>query len=183
MEYYNEMILKDGRSCILKNAEPEDAKDFLSYFELAHSETDFLTTYPDETEHDLIKVSERLNRAKSSLTDVEICAFVDGKLVGSAGNNLFHDRDKTKHRAEFGISIIKEYWGLGIGNELTKICIELAKKAGFLQLELDVVADNTNALTLYQKYGFTEFGRNPRGFRNRQGQWQELVYMRLELDS
>ena len=105
------------------------------------------------------------------------------QLIGSAGNNMIHDRDKTRHRAGFGISIVKEYWGLGIGRALTESCIECAKKAGFLQLELDVVADNTTAIELYKRCGFVEFGRNPRGFKTREGNWQEVVLMRLELDS
>lgn len=57
----------------------------------------------------------------------------------------------------------------------------MCEKAGFLQLELEVVAENENAIKLYQKYGFVEFGRNPRGFKTREGKWQELVLMRLEL--
>ena len=48
-------------------------------------------------------------------------------------------------------------------------------------MELEVVAGNENAIKLYQKYGFIEFGRNPRGFKTREGKWQELVLMRLEL--
>lgn len=60
-------------------------------------------------------------------------------------------------------------------------CIECAKKVGYLQLELEVVADNASAVRLYESVGFREFGRNPRGFRARSG-WQELVLMRLELD-
>ena len=60
-------------------------------------------------------------------------------------------------------------------------CIECAKNAGYLQLELDVVADNASAVRLYESVGFREFGRNPRGFRVKHG-WQELILMRLELD-
>ena len=172
--------LKNGKECILRNAEPTDAREFLEYFELCHSETDFLTTYPDETEHNLGKVSARLADTKQSEHNIEILAYVDGKLVGSAGVNMVQDRDKTRHRAEFGISIIKAYWGLGIGKYLTESCIECAKEAGYLQLELDAVSDNESALNLYRKYGFKEYGRNPRGFRTREGNWQELVLMRLE---
>ena len=50
-----------------------------------------------------------------------------------------------------------------------------------MQLELDVVADNARAIALYKKLGFVEYGRNPRGFRKRTGDYQELVYMRVEL--
>lgn len=179
---YNKAVkLRNGKECILRNAESSDAEAFQRYFALAHSETDFLTTYPDESKRNLEQTAERLEDTKKSETDIEICAFVDGTLVGSAGNCMIHDREKTRHRAEFGISIIKEFWGIGIGSALTRECIECAKKAGFLQLELEVVSENKNAIKLYQKYGFVEFGRNPRGFKTREGKWQELVLMRLEL--
>lgn len=83
--------------------------------------------------------------------------------------------------AEFGISIAKEFWGLGIGQALTAACIDCARKAGYAQLELDVVADNASALALYKKFGFVEYGRNPKGFRSRNTGYQELVLMRLAL--
>jgi len=98
------------------------------------------------------------------------------------GKNAPYTKDKVKHRAEFGISIEKEYYGLGIGTALTKACIECAKTAGYRQLELEVVAENTNAIALYRKFGFTETGRNPRGFCSRYTGWQELISMLLELD-
>lgn len=60
-------------------------------------------------------------------------------------------------------------------------CIACAKKAGYLQLELDVVADNDRAIALYKSAGFTEYGRNPRGFQSRTAGFQEVIYMRLEL--
>ena len=107
---------------------------------------------------------------------------MDGILVGSAGNHALSTREKLRHRADFGISILREYWGQGIGAALTGACIDCAKEAGFRQLELEAVGDNENAVRLYKKYGFMEYGRNPRGFLTRDGRWQELVLMRLELD-
>ena len=181
MHYSETIQLKNGKSCELRNAEAADASAFLAYFMQCHGETDFLTTYPDETEHDLEKVSARLQASAESDTDIEILAFVDGKLAGSAGINKLRDRDKLRHRAEFGISILREYWGLGIGNALTRVCIDCARQAGFLQLELEAVSENHSAIRLYAKHGFVEYGRNPKGFRNRAGNWQELVLMRLEL--
>ena len=88
---------------------------------------------------------------------------------------------KIRHRAEFGISIAKDYWGLGLGKALTAACIECAKKAGYIQLELDVVAENQRAIAMYKSLGFMEYGRNPKGFNSRYTGFQELVYMRLEL--
>ena len=88
---------------------------------------------------------------------------------------------KVAHRAEFGISVLKAYWGLGIGRALMEACIQCAKDAGYVQLELDVVADNTRAIGMYHKAGFVEYGRNPKGFRSRTGAFQEVVSMQAEL--
>lgn len=86
-----------------------------------------------------------------------------------------------RHRADFGIAIAKEYWGLGIGKALTEACIQCAREAGYTQLEIEVVAENEGAVAMYERAGFVEFGRNPRGFCSRVSGYQELVAMRLEL--
>lgn len=85
-------------------------------------------------------------------------------------------------RCSFGVSILKEYWGKGIGRALTEASIECAKKAGYSQMELDVVKDNERAVRLYKSLGFTEYGENERGFKNREGEYQSVVLMKLNLD-
>ena len=79
------------------------------------------------------------------------------------------------------ISVLRAYWGLGLGRALTEACIQWAKEAGYEQLELTVVAENERAIALYRKAGFVEFGRNPRGFRSRTSGYQEIVHMLLAL--
>ena len=64
---------------------------------------------------------------------------------------------------------------------MTAACISIAGEAGYAQLELQVVADNAAAVALYKSMGFTEYGRNPLGFRSRTTGWQSLLLMRLEL--
>ncbi len=58
----------------------------------------------------------------------------------------------------------------------------MCKKAGYAQLELEVVAENGSAITLYDSVGFEEYGRNPKGFRSRYTGWQEVVLMRLNME-
>ena len=181
MLYRKTVTLRDGRSCLLRNAAAEDGQAVLDTFIRTHAETDFLLTYPDETTFTAEEEAQFLQGKADSGDEIEIVAVLDGKIVGSAGIGKVGRRDKIKHRAEFGVSVLKEHWGRGIGRALTEGCIECATAAGYLQLELDAVADNTAALALYQSVGFREYGRNPRGFRTRSGDWQELVLMRTEL--
>ena len=182
MEYRETIILKDGRSCVLRNGTAADAQEVLNNFIRNHAQTDFLLTYPDEVTFTVEQEEKYLQTKADSPNAVELVAEVDGKIVGQAGIEAQGTADKMKHRASFGISIDRDYWGLGMGRALTRACIALAKQAGYKQLELQAVAENEHALALYKSEGFVEYGRNPRGFRSRQTGWQELVLMRMELD-
>ena len=171
MLFQKTIRLKNGKPCLLRNVEVEDAGQFLDYFIKCHGETEYLTTYPDETTHTVEEEAAWILARKESASDIEIIAVVDGVIAASAGIGMLKDRAKTRHRAVFGITVLKEFWRLGIGSALTEACIECAKKAGYWQIELEVVAENEAAVLLYRKYGFTVYGSNPRGFLTRSGKW------------
>ncbi|MCR4753909.1 MAG: GNAT family N-acetyltransferase [Lachnospiraceae bacterium] len=181
MRYEQKITLKNGKEALLRNGSGADGTEVCEVFNSTHAETDYLLTYPDENSFTPEEESEYLEKKTESPNEIEIVAFVDGKVAGTAGIEQVGSKDKLSHRAEFGIGILKEYWGLGLGEALTKACIQCAKDAGYAQLELNVVAENTAAKSLYKKLGFVEFGRNPRGFKSRISGYQELIYMLLEL--
>ena len=182
MEYHNTITMKDGRKCVLRNGTERDGQAMWEIFNLTHAQTDYLLSYPEENSFTAEEEAQFLREKTESADEIELLAEIDGTVVGAAGIECVGNKEKVRHRAEFGISIDREYWGLGIGRALTEACIECAKIAGYAQLELDVVAENKNAIALYESVGFVEYGRNPRGFRSRRTGWQELVLMRLELD-
>ena len=183
MEYNSTVTLKDGRSCILRNGTSSDGHALLDVFNLTHAQTDYLLTYPGEHSYTAEQEADFLQEKTDSIDEIELLAELDGKIVGCAGINCVGRKEKIRHRAEFGISVDKAYWGLGIGRALTEACIECAKKAGYIQLELEVVAENRSAIGLYESAGFVEYGRNPKGFLSRFTGWQEVVLMRLDMDN
>ena len=181
MRYMETVALHGGGKCIIRNGTKEDAKAALDNFILTHRQTDYLLTYPDENNFTEEDEAQFLNGKSESEREIELVAEIDGKVVGLAGIEAVGGAYKLKHRAQFGISIDKEYWGLGIGRAMTRACIRCAKAAGYTQLELDVVSRNLAAISLYKSEGFKEYGRNPRGFLTREGEYEELILMRLEL--
>lgn len=181
MKYYQTIILKNGIEAVIRNGDESDGSAVYAIFNRSHEETDYLLSYPDENSFDPEQEAQFLKEKAISPNETELVAIVDGKHVGTAGIEAVGKKYKVKHRAGFGISVLKEYWGLGLGKALTKACIQCARDAGYDQLELDVVAENEKALSLYQSLGFVEYGRNPRGFKSRISGYQELVYMLLEL--
>ena len=182
MQYNKTIILKDGRECLLRNGVRADGQAVLNSFLLAHSETDNLLSYPDEATFTAEEEGDFLQKKTDSENEIEIIAIVDGKVVGSAGIEQLSPRIKLRHRCDFGVSIERAFWGLGIGRAFTEACIECAKEAGYEQIELEVVSDNTRAHEMYIRAGYIEYGRNPRSFKSRlTGDYQEVIHMRMEL--
>ena len=181
MQYHKTITLKDGRACTLRNGTAEDGQAVFDVFNLTHTQTDYLLSYPEENSLSPEQEASFLKAKTESADEIEIIAEISGLVVGTAGIEHIGLKEKVRHRAEFGISVDKTHWGLGIGRALTEACIECARTAGYVQLELEAVAENKSALALYESVGFVEYGRNPKGFRSRLTGWQELVLMRLEL--
>ena len=175
------VLLKGGMELLVRNAVASDARALRDIMQRTHAETDYLLSYPDEQSVDEEQEARSLAETERSHNEVELVAVVDGKIVGSAGVTAVGSRRKVAHRARFGISVLQEYWGMGIGRVLMEASIDCARRAGYSELELEVVADNQRAVSLYRRVGFEEYGRNPRGYRSASAGYQELVYMRLEL--
>ena len=181
MRYAETVLLQGGVELLVRNAVASDARALRDVMQRTHAETDYLLSYPDEQGSDDEQEARALAETEHSDNEVELVAVVDGKIVGSAGVTAVGSRRKVGHRARFGISVLQEYWGMGIGRVLMEACIDCARRAGHTQLELEVVADNKRAVSLYRRAGFEEYGRNPRGYRSASSGYQELVHMRLEL--
>ncbi len=181
MKYYRTILLKNGMECCLRNATERDAQAVLDNMYLTHGQTDYLLSYPEENHFNTAQECQFLKEKAESENEIEIVAVVGNTVAGTAGIEAVGTKYKVRHRAELGISIAQEFWGLGIGQALTAACIECAGKAGYRQLELQVVAENARALSMYEKAGFMEYGRNPKGFYSRTTGFQEIIYMRLEL--
>ena len=183
MKYLKTITLKDGRVCTLRSGAETDGQALLELFILTHTQTDYLLSYSDEVTFTVEQEMQFLKEKAESENEIEILAELDGKLIGSAGVFAVRKAEKTRHRAGFGISVDKAYWGLGVGRALTEACIECARAAGYLQMELEAVVENASALKLYESVGFVEYGRNPKGFLSRFTGWQEVVLMRLDMDN
>ncbi|MGN1164285.1 MAG: GNAT family N-acetyltransferase [Candidatus Ornithospirochaeta sp.] len=177
MEYEKTFGLKDGRTLIVRNGRKEDAESVLSCFISTHGETDFLLTYPEECHFTVEDEGKYLESQRTAERSIELLAMVDGSVVGTAGIGPKGRGMKVSHRSDFGISISRDYWGLGIGRILTNAAIECAEKASYRQVELEVVEENTRARSLYSSMGFHECGKIPAGFITKEGKVQDLVMM------
>ncbi len=181
MTYEKTVRLKNGAACVIRSASGADAEAVIDCFHVIRRETDFMMTYPGEREIEADAERAFLDNRLADDRAAFLCAVVDGQIVGTAGIDPIGQWEKVRHRVSFGIGIQRAWWGLGIGRALTGSCIDCAKAAGYRRLELEVVADNAAALSLYRSCGFTEYGRNERGFCMRDGSYRALLLMKRDL--
>lgn len=55
MQYYKQVQLKNGIECKIRNATYEDGPELSELFVLAHGETDYLLSYPEEHGLDILR--------------------------------------------------------------------------------------------------------------------------------
>ena len=66
MKYNKKIILKNGMECYLRNATQSDGQLVLDNFNLTHTETDYLLTYPNENNYDAARESQFLKEKADS---------------------------------------------------------------------------------------------------------------------
>lgn len=72
--------------------------------------------------------------------------------------------------------------GQHIGEKLVKDCIRKAKEIGFLILQFNAVVEtNLHARHLYERIGFHQLGIIPKGFRMKDGRYENICPYYIEL--
>ena len=88
---------------------------------------------------------------------------------------------RYRHRCDVAIALYQEYCGRGIGKMMLETVLKTAKEAGYEQAELEVIADNKNAIALYEKTGFTKYGRFPDNMKYKSGKYADAYWMMKKL--
>lgn len=176
-----EILLKDGRTCLLRPAAPEDAAALIDYMKITAGETPYLLRYPDEVTFTEAQEAELLSRVRDDPRAVMLLAVVDGELAGCASFSGAGAQRKVRHRCRMAIALCRAFWRLGIGAAMVGYLKELAGQMGYTQMELEVYADNAAGLALYKKCGFTESGRLPGAVRLDDGSFRDYIIMYTEL--
>ena len=171
------ITLKDGRACVLRPTAPKDSEAMIAYMKQTAAETPYLLRYPDEVQFTLEDEREILGRILEDPGSVMMVAEVDGRVAGNASVSGIGTKRKILHRCSLAIALYQAYWGLGIGTAMIGYLTELARQIGFAQIDLEVVAENTQAIALYRKCGFVETGRRVRALRFDDGSFHDELLM------
>ena len=153
-----EIILKDGRKCVLRPTGPDLAADMIEYMKVTAGETEWLLRYPDEVSFTLESEQEILGRILEDPGHVMMAAVVDGKVAGNCSIGGIGNKRKFLHRCSLAIAL-------------------LAAQIGYRQIDLEVVAENEQAQALYRKCGFVESGRRHNALKFDDGTSHDEILM------
>jgi RimJ/RimL family protein N-acetyltransferase len=107
--------------------------------------------------HTVEEVERQFQSSKLS-EELWLAGDVEGKLVAGADFRR-GCRPKSAHVASLGISVRKEFRGLGLGKAMMEVGLEWAREHGIQKVRLGVFATNERAISLYRTLGFKEEGR------------------------
>ncbi len=110
---------------------------------------------------------------------VSVCAEMDGRMVANGEVTRGHYGDTREHGV-LGISVLKQYRGVGIGSMMMRTLVKESRKAGLKSLQLEVFANNAQAIHVYEKAGFQQAGRIPRKI-HRGSRFFDIVLMGAQL--
>jgi len=103
-----------------------DAETMIAFMKQIYGETMFLSCTPEEFDVSLEQELEFLRRHERSELDCMIGAWVDGRLAGTVRVAAVSGNYRQRHRAKLGISVLKEFWGRGVGSALMDAALTTA---------------------------------------------------------
>lgn len=143
---------------VTRKAKLEDAQAILDYLNTISTQSDNLSFGEEGIGYTLEEEIAMIEKINQSENQVMFLALDQDKIV-SVANLSASSRERMKHHATLGISVLKDYWHLGIGTQMMKLIHEFAQKSSILEIiRLDVRSDNINAIHLYQKFGYEKIG-------------------------
>lgn len=170
------LTLKDGRTAVLRSPTAKDAWGVNALHRVCASETDFLLMEPGEPELSPAERAAILQRAADSAHICMLLCLVEDRVVGCCRLSVT-PRRKIAHRGEVVIFLASEIWGQGVGSAMFRNLFELARSMDLTQLELGFVEGNDRGRALYEKMGFIPYGRLPKAFRLRNGEFRDEILM------
>lgn len=104
-----------------------------------------------------------------------------GEIVGLY---ILHPNNvgRCGHIANTSYAVKSSKRGLHIGEQLVKDSLVMGVRLGFRILQFNaVVAANVHALHLYERLGFTRLGRIPQGFLMKDGHYEDIILLYIQL--
>jgi RimJ/RimL family protein N-acetyltransferase len=169
---------KSGKTFFIRAAHGIDAEKVLACASQIIAEERYSVTSPVEF---IIATENQIEFLEGFRKDPDriflIAETEDREIIGNIDFAL-SKAIRHRHWGEFGMGVLAAYRGEGIGQALLEALIGWAKEHGGVEkICLSVHADNTRAMSLYEKLGFEIEGIRKRETCFGPGQYVDAVLM------
>ena len=168
--------MKDGRICEIREIQVKDAAEAIEYLKTVMGESNFLCYYPEEITLTVEQEEKMIKSFNESEDILMIIAEFDGRLIASAKISR-SKKMKMRHRGNVAITVLEEFWNLGIGKRMLLCLEDYAKEWGLTQIELDYFSGNKRGQILYEKLGFVKVGEIPEAYILKDGTRYNSIIM------
>src|SRR5438045_2292374 len=117
------VMLTNHLKLTLRPASPKDAERVLAYLEQVAGESENLTAGPGEFGISLEQEQVFLQQAQDLPTNLYLLAEIEGEIVGTLTFSA-EKRPRVQHGGEFGMSVLRKYWNLGLGGRMLAYLID-----------------------------------------------------------
>ncbi|MFT3902015.1 MAG: N-acetyltransferase [Niabella sp.] len=174
-----QVVLKNGKTITIREVQRGDASAIINVVTRYITESPFLITTIDEFSSTIPEQKRRIQYFSDKVNSLLLVACFEKRVVASL-DIRGEDRRKVKHNAYLGIGVLSDWQGCGVGKALLQQAVNWAKDCPSLQnLWLNVHAQNTAALHLYEKVGFRQAGYLKGYIKNRDGDFADDIVMHL----
>lgn len=176
-----QVILKNGEEIILREGKKEDSSKIIVYMNKIAGETDYHAFGKGEFQDTVENEENFLEDCLQSDNKLFIIAEKNNQIIGNLTFIGGH-RSRIRHAGNIGITVLKDFWGLGIGRILMNYLIDWAKESKIVKkINLTVREDNTRAIKLYEDLGFKKEGLITRYFYVNE-KYYNAIFMGLNID-
>ncbi|HIH22467.1 TPA: GNAT family N-acetyltransferase [Candidatus Micrarchaeota archaeon] len=174
-------ILKDGRIINIVPFNPQiPASEFLRFINRLIDEDIYIMHNTRYVLSQEIKWKRDKLAAIKKNNCVGLAALYGRRVIASL--EARREPGNLSDNVSCGVAIAKGFRGFGLGEKMLRMLISLAKeKLHPKNIYLTVIADNTPAIALYKKVGFTKIiGRYPNWFKHKGKYIDSLTLLLVE---
>ena len=173
------ITLKTGEICVIREAEPRDAKSILdaTFATLRAPDAEHSVSTPEEFSLSVDDEVAWVRKHQEQPGWIALVPEVDGTIVGLI-NFKNGPRTRIAHQGALGMNVHPDWRGRGIGDALLAELLAWARACPVVEkVGLAVVVSNEPARRLYEKHGFIEEGRRVRAIKYEEGRYEDDILM------
>lgn len=153
MVIHNRDFCVKGLMYTVRSANAQDAAELSALRLQIDGETENLDREKGEGYIDPQGFERIIDRDSVSPRNLFLVVVVQDRIVGfSRCEGVYLKR--SAHKVEFGVCVLQEFWGYGIGKNLLQESISWADANGIRKIMLNVLETNEKAIQLYKSLGF-----------------------------